>query len=137
MRFMIIIKATPGSEAGQMPGLEMLEVMSKYHQQLAAAGVLVDASGLHPSSKGWRVMYQGSQRSVIDGPFAETKELIAGYTTVQVRSETEAREWALKFPNPSLEGGSAQIEIRRLFELDELEPCEAVESFRRLPGINR
>jgi hypothetical protein len=121
MRYMIIVKATAGSEAGVLPKPELFELMGQYHQQLAAAGVLLDAAGLHPSDQGWRVEYRGELRNMVDGPFAETKELIAGYTTIEVNSEAEAREWALRFPNPAAEGGAAQIEVRRIFEAEELE----------------
>jgi hypothetical protein len=101
MRYMIIVKATRDSEAGVMPTEEMLSCMVDYHEQLAKAGVLVDASGLQATSKGWRVEFRGDHRSVVDGPFAETKELIAGYTIIRVNSEAEAREWTRKFPQVS------------------------------------
>ena len=100
MRYMIIVRATPDSEAGVMPEESLLAAMATYHEALAKAGVLLDASGLQPSSKGWRVEYEGGQRKVVDGPFAETKELIAGYTMIQVRSREEAMQWALRFPEP-------------------------------------
>jgi hypothetical protein len=134
MRYMIIVKATKGSEAGQMPTAELFERMGRFHQQLADAGVLIDAAGLQPSNKGWRVEYRGEERSVVDGPFAETKELIAGYTTIRVSSEAEAREWALGFPNPAAEGGAAQIEVRRLYGLEDFEPNAGLEIFRHIPG---
>jgi hypothetical protein len=120
---MIIVKATPDSEAGKFPdGPEMEKLMGSmaaYHEELAKAGALLDGSGLQPSSKGWRIRYSGNQRKVIDGPFAETKELIAGYTLIQVRSREEALEWARRFPNPVREGADAEIEVRQLYEMED------------------
>jgi len=130
MRFMIIIKATEDSEAGVMPSEKLFAEMAKYHEELQKAGVLLDASGLQPSSKGWRVKYSGSKRSMIDGPFAETKELIAGYTMIQVKSREEAMEWARRFPNPSVDGKEGEVEVRQLFELEDFGPSKAVERFR-------
>lgn len=137
MRFMIVVKATRDSEAGVMPTTEMFEKMGKYHEELAQAGVLVDASGLQATSKGWRVEYQGSHASVVDGPFAETKELIAGYTIIRVKTEAEAREWTRRFPNPTLDGADCHIEVRRMFELEDFAPNSAVETFRKIPGNGR
>lgn len=116
MRFMIIVKATPDTEAGIMPGEPLFAAMTEYHQELARAGVLLDANGLRPSSEGWRIRYGEGRRSVLDGPFAETKELIAGYTLIQVRSREEAMEWSRRFPNPHGETVHAEIEVRRLYE---------------------
>ena len=130
MRFIILVKATKDSEAGVMPSQELLAAMADYHEQLARAGVLLDGNGLHPSSKGWRIRYSGGQRTVIDGPFTETKELVAGYTIVQARSPEEALEWAKRMPNPHNEDG--EIEIRQLFELDDFSPGDAIERFREL-----
>jgi hypothetical protein len=115
---MIIVKATPQSEQGVFPPnmAELMHVMEVFHQELAQAGVLLDASGLKPSSQGWRIRYQGKERKVIDGPFTESKELIAGYTLIQVRSRDEALEWTRRFPNPVGEGLSAEIEVRPLYE---------------------
>src|ERR1700743_895627 len=93
-RFMIMVKANADSEAGKMPEEALIAAMATYHEELAKAGVLLDASGLQPTSKGWRIRYEGGRRTVIDGPFAETKELLAGYTLIQVRSREEAMEWA-------------------------------------------
>src|SRR5258706_9279148 len=104
MRFMIIVKATQDSEAGVMPGEQLLARMQKYHEELAKAGVLLDGSGLKPSSNGWRIKYAGDKRSVIDGPFAETKELVAGYTLIQVKSREEALAWTKRYPNPAVDG---------------------------------
>lgn len=132
MRFMIIVKATNDSEAGVMPDERMLSEMARYHEELHKAGVLLDASGLQASSKGWRVKYTGQKRTVVDGPFTESKELIAGYTLIQVKSREEAMEWARRFPNPSLDGKEGEIEVRQLFELDDFGPSEAVERFRKM-----
>src|SRR6185369_13279337 len=118
MRFMVIVKATTDSEAGRFPddSEKLFTAMAQYHEQLAKAGVLLDASGLQPSSKGWRVCYDGERRTVLDGPFTESKELIAGYTLIQVRSRAEALEWSRRFPNPVSEGKPAEIEVRQLYE---------------------
>lgn len=132
MRFMIIIKASPDSEAGAMPEESMLQAMADYHETLVRAGVLLDASGLQPSSQGARIQYNGDARTVIDGPFTETKELIAGYTLIQVKSKAEAVEWARRMPNPYGPAGTGHIELRRLYELDELPQGRAVEQFRRM-----
>jgi hypothetical protein len=115
-----------------MPDEKMLATMAKYHEELQKAGVLLDASGLQASSKGWRVKYSGEKRSVIDGPFTEAKELIAGYTLIQVKSREEAMEWARRFPNPALEGKDGEIEVRQMFELEDFGPSEAVERFRKM-----
>jgi hypothetical protein len=128
MRFMIIVKATKDSEAGVMPEESMFAAMATYHEELARAGVLLDANGLQPTSKGFRIRYEGTKRRVIDGPFAETKELIAGYTIIQVKSREEAVEWARRFPNPHDEDG--EIEIRQLFELEDFIQGEAIKRFR-------
>lgn len=114
MRFMIIVKATAESEAGKMPSHELLAAMGKYNEELAKAGVLLAGEGLHPSSKGARVRFSGASRTVYDGPFAETKELIAGFWLIDVRSKEEAIEWVKRCPNP-MESDS-EIEIRQVFE---------------------
>ena len=132
MRFMIVVKATRDSEAGVMPDEKALSDMAKYHEELQRAGVLLDASGLQATSKGWRIKYAGQKRTVVDGPFAEAKELIAGYTIIQVKSKEEAMEWARRFPNPSLDGKEGEIEVRQLFELDDFGPSQAVERFRKM-----
>src|SRR5512143_1429376 len=132
MRFMIIVKATVDSEAGVMPEESLLAEMAAYHEELAKAGAVLDASGLQPSSKGWRIRYSGGKRTVIDGPFTEAKELIAGYTLIQVKSREEALEWTRRFPNPVGEGADAEIEVRQLFELEDFEPSAAVDRFRDL-----
>ena len=132
MRFMIIVKASKDMEAGVMPEEKLLTEMTKYHEELAQAGLLLDASGLKPSSSGWRIQYSGSKRSVIDGPFAETREIIAGYTLIQAKSREEAMEWTKRFPNPAVDGKDGEIEVRQLFELEDFGLSEAVENFRKL-----
>lgn len=117
MRFMLIIKATPESEAGKMPSTELLEAMGKFNEELVNAGVLLAGEGLHPSSRGARVHFSGNKRTVIDGPFSETKELIAGFWLIQVKSLDEAIEWVKRCPNP-MESDS-DIEIRRVFEMED------------------
>src|SRR5262245_836681 len=116
MRFMIIVKATNDTEAGVLPDEKIMAKMAQYHEELAQAGALLDATGLKPSSKGWKVTYSGDRRTVIDGPFTEAKELIAGYTLIQVKSREEAMEWVRRFPNPALDGKQGEIEVRQLFE---------------------
>jgi len=132
MRFMIIVKASKDSEVGVMPEEKLIAEMAQYHEELAKAGALLDGSGLQPSSKGWRIQYSGQNRSFVDGPFAETKELIAGYTLIQVKSREEAIEWTKRFPNPGGEGKEAQIEVRQLFELEDFGPSDAVDRFREI-----
>jgi hypothetical protein len=117
MRVMVLIKATEQSEAGEMPSQEMLEQMMAYNEEIVKAGVLIGGDGLHPSSKGVRVAFSGSDRKVIDGPFAETKELLAGYWVWQVKSLEEAIEWVKRIPNPT--GESSVVEIRPVFEIDD------------------
>ncbi|MGC3873950.1 YciI family protein [Halomonas sp. GXIMD04776] len=136
MRYMIIVKATQDSEAGVMPGEDLLARMAAYHEELAKAGVLLDGSGLLPSSTGWRVRYDGDKRTLIDGPFTESMELITGYTLIQVRSREEAAEWVRRFPNPAIDGGEAEIEVRRLFELEDFGESEAVDRFQTLDNRN-
>ncbi|HTO50190.1 MAG TPA: YciI family protein [Burkholderiales bacterium] len=132
MRFMIIVKASRDSEAGVMPEEKLIAQMAGFHEELAKAGVLLDASGLQASAKGWRIRYSGSKRTVIDGPFTETKELIAGYTMINVKSRQEALDWTKRFPNPAGEGQDAEIEVRQLFELEDFGPSEAVDRFREM-----
>ena len=132
MRFMIIVKASQDSEASVMPDESLIARMAEYHEELVKAGALLDASGLQPSSKGWRVEYEGEARTLVDGPFTETKELIAGYTLIQVKSRAEAKEWARRFPNPAGNGKRAEIEVRQLFELEDFAPSAAIERFRDL-----
>ena len=130
MRFMIIVKANADSEAGVMPAEALLHEMASFHDELAKAGVLLDGAGLKPSSAGWRIRYRDGKRSVIDGPFAETKELIAGYTLIQVRSRDEAMEWARRFPAPMGPLADAEIEVRPLFELEDFAPSPSIERLR-------
>jgi hypothetical protein len=108
MRFMILVKATAESEAGALPNESLLNVMAAYHEELAKAGVLVDADGLQPTSRGWRIEWSGGRKIVTDGPFAETKELIAGYTIINVASREEAIAWAGRYPNPALGDGAIE-----------------------------
>lgn len=117
MRFMIIVKASPESEAGKMPSEKLLADMGKFNEELVKAGVMLAGEGLHPSSKGARVQFSGSKRTVVDGPFAETKELIAGFWLIQVKSKEEAIEWVKRCPNP-MESDS-EIEIRQVFEAED------------------
>jgi len=132
MRFMIIVKGNAESEAGVMPEQRVFDAMADYHEALKTAGALLDASGLQPSAKGWRIKYSGGKRSVVDSPFAETKELVAGYTLIQVKSREEALEWARRFPNPGNVDG--EIEVRQLYDLEDFQPSEAVARFRDIIG---
>jgi len=131
MRFMMIVKANKASEAGVLPDEKLIAAMTKYNQELAKAGMLIDLAGLQPSSKGARIKFSGEKRTVIDGPFAETKELIAGYWVIQAKSKEEAVEWAKRAPNPHGEG-EAEIELRQLFELEDFGPSDAIEKAREL-----
>jgi hypothetical protein len=117
MRFMVIVKATKASEAGEMPSEELLAAMTAYNEELVKAGVMLAGEGLHPSSKGVRVRFSGRERTVIDGPFAETKELIAGFWLLQTKSLDEVIEWVKRCPNPHQE--VTEIEIRQVFETDD------------------
>jgi hypothetical protein len=132
---MILVKATEQSEAGEMPPEELFDAMAAYHEELAKAGVLLDASGLKPSSTAWRVRWSKGAQSVVDGPFSESKELVAGYTLIQTKTRAEAEEWVRRFPNPAGRY-DGEIEVRELFELDDFEPSPAIERFRdlALPG---
>jgi hypothetical protein len=116
MRFMMLIKATQDSEAGVLPSRELVAAMGDFNEEMAKAGVLLAGEGLHPSAKGARVQFSGGKRTVIDGPFAETKELIAGFWLIEVLSKEEAIEWAKRVPDPMGEGKEAEIEIRQVFE---------------------
>jgi hypothetical protein len=117
MRFMVMVKATDESEAGVLPSQELLAAMGAYNEQLVKAGVMLAGEGLHPSSKGARVSFSGDKRSVIDGPFAETKELVAGFWIIQVKSLEEAIEWVKRCPNPMQ--SESEIEIRQIFEAED------------------
>ena len=127
MRFMMIVKATKDSEAGVMPSNELISAMTKYNEQLVNAGAMIDGAGLQASSKGARIRFNGSQRTVIDGPFAETKELISGYWIIQVKSREEAIEWAKR--TPFQEG---ELELRQFFEMEDFAPSEAIEEAKAL-----
>src|SRR5216110_677823 len=116
-RFMLIVKASKDSEAGVMPSTELLDAMGKYNEEMAKAGVMLAGEGLQPSSKGARVRFSGDKRTVIDGPFAETKELVAGFWLLQVKSKEEAIEWIKRCPNPF--PGESEIEIRQVFEAED------------------
>ncbi|GAA0218792.1 YciI family protein [Saccharothrix mutabilis subsp. mutabilis] len=119
MRFMVIVKATADSEAGVMPSEEMISEMTAFNEELVKSGVMLAGEGLHPSSKGARVYFDGDQRTVVDGPFAETKELIAGFWLLEVKSLEEAVEWVKRVPNPT--GEQSQIEIRQVFSPEDFE----------------
>jgi hypothetical protein len=130
MRFIVFVKATKDSEAGRMPSEEMLSAMAKYNEELVKAGIMLDGNGLQPSSKGARVHFSGPKRTVTDGPFAETKELVAGYWLWQCKSLAEAIEWVKRCPNPMME--DSDIEIRQVFELEDFGESPAVEQHRKL-----
>ena len=118
MRFMVMVKATKNSEVGALPSQQLLADMGKFNEELAKAGVLIAGEGLHPSSKGARVRFSGTKRTVVDGPFAETKELVAGFWLWQVKSKQEAIEWVKRCPHP-MPGEDAEIEIRQVFEAED------------------
>jgi len=132
MRFVMIVKASKDSEAGKMPSEELLSAMGKYNEELMKAGVLLDLSGLQPSSKGARIKFSGGKRTVVDGPFSESKELIAGYWIIEVKSREEAIEWAKRAPNPHGESQEGEIEIRQFFELEDFGPSEAIDRAREM-----
>lgn len=133
MKFMILVKATKDSEAGKMPPDSLIAEMVGFHEEMAKAGILVDGSGLRDSRHGWRIKYgKGGKRTVVDGPFTETKELVAGYTIIDVKSREEAMAWTKRFPNPSIDGGEGEIEVRPYFELDDFGDTPAVRKAREL-----
>jgi hypothetical protein len=136
MRFMIIVKATEDTEAGRFPPeaekQQLFACMAAFHEELQRAGALLGGSGLKPSSAGWRVQYSAGKTVVTDGPFAETKELIAGYTLIQCKSREEALEWSRRFPNPAGEGKPAQIEVRQLYELEDFGLGDAADRLREM-----
>ena len=132
MKFMILVKATRDSEAGKMPPESLFAEMAKYHEELQKAGMLLDASGLKPSNKGWRINYDGKKRAFVDGPFAETKELVAGYTIIQAKSREEAIEWTKRYPNPAVDGVKAQIEVREFYELEDFAQSKEVKRFEKI-----
>lgn len=139
MRFMLIVKSNPQFEAETQvdPDPAVLHAMTVYHEELARAGVLLDGTGLHPSRKGWRVVYGADATRIVDGPFAEAKELIAGYTLIQVRSREEALEWSRRFPNPVGEGRPAVVEVRQLIEMDEFTPGPDIDRMRAIDGLGK
>ena len=130
MRFMILVKANKDTEAGVMPEEGLIAEMAAYHEELAKAGALLEASGLQPTSKGARIKYSGGRRTLVDGPFTESKELVAGYTVIKVKSREEAMDWAMRFPAPFGEGAEGEIEIRPLFEIEDFGSSESMERFR-------
>ena len=139
MRFMIIVKSCDEFEAETSPAPDeaLMAEMVRYHEELAQAGVLLDGSGLHPSRKGWRVQYSADgKKRVVDGPFAESKELIAGYTLIQVRSREEAMEWSRRFPNPAGAGKEAVIELRQLYEMEDFPPSEPLADINKLDAMH-
>jgi hypothetical protein len=130
MRFMVIVKASKDSEAGKMPSEELLGAMAKFNEEMVKAGIMLDGAGLKPSSQGARIRFSGNKRTVIDGPFAETKELIAGYWIIQVKNRAEAIEWMKRCPNPHQE--DCEIEIRQFFEMEDFGDSPAVEHHKAL-----
>ncbi|KQT08984.1 YciI family protein [Ramlibacter sp. Leaf400] len=136
MRFMIMVRANADTEAGSFPPDvdQLMADMATFYEELAQAGALLDANGLQPSSQGFRIQWDGGRQKVIDGPYAESKELIAGYTLIQVRSREEALEWARRFPNPMGEGRRGEIEVRPLYEMEHFEQkgIHGAERFRKL-----
>jgi hypothetical protein len=133
MKFMMIVKANKDSEAGVMPDEKLISAMTRYNEELSKAGVLLDLSGLQPSSKGARIKFSpGGKRAVIEGPFTQTDGLIAGYWLIQVKSKEEAIEWAKRAPAPHGESAESEIELRQLFELDDFAPSQAIDDARKL-----
>ncbi len=124
MRFMVIVKASKDSEAGVMPSQELLIAMGKFNEEMVKAGIMLAGDGLQSSAKGARIKFEGDKRTVVDGPFAETKELVAGFWMIQVKSLAEAIEWMKRCPNPHNDGG--ELEIRQVFELSDFEPGEGI-----------
>lgn len=135
MRFMMIVKSQKDWEAGVMPSEELMAAMNKYNEELIKAGVLLDVAGLRPSSEGVRVRFSPGKRTVIDGPFTESKELVGGYWILQVKSLEEAIEWAKRAPFPFGEEQDAEIEIRSFLEVDDFAPSEAAERARELGTV--
>ncbi|HYI95757.1 MAG TPA: YciI family protein [Bryobacteraceae bacterium] len=139
MRFMVLVKASKDSEAGVMPSKELLTAMGQFNEEMVKAGVMLAGEGLHPSSKGARIRFSGDKKTVIDGPFSETKELVAGYWMIEVKSKEEAIEWMRRCPNPT--GDEGEIEIRQVFEAsdfgDALPPEEAAREDRLREEMQR
>jgi hypothetical protein len=132
VRFMMIVKANKDSEAGKMPSEELLAAMAKYNEELVNAGILVDLAGLQSSAKGFRVRFTGGKAAVIDGPFAETRELVAGYWIINVKSRQEAVEWAKRVPPPHGPGEECEIEVRQFFEMEDFAPSKAVDHHKEV-----
>ena len=132
MRFMMIVKASKDSEAGKMPSEELLAAMAKYNEELVNAGILVDLAGLQSSAKGFRVRFADGKPTVIDGPFAETKELVAGYWIINVKSRQEAIDWARRIPAPHGANEECEIEVRQFFELEDFAPSKAVDHHKEV-----
>ena len=131
MKFIILVKATRDSEASRMPPESLLAEMGGFHEEMAKAGILVDGNGLKPTSQGWRIRYgKGGKRTVVDGPFTETKELVAGYTIIDVKSREEALAWTKRFPNPAIDGNEGEIEVRPFFALEDFGESAAVERMK-------
>src|SRR5687767_15425790 len=130
---MILVKATKDSEAGKMPPDSLISEMVGFHEEMAKAGVLVDGSGLRASSHGWRIKYgKDGKRTFVDGPFTEAKELVAGYTIINVKSREEAIAWTKRFPNPSIDGGEGEIEVRQYFELEDFGESASIDKARKI-----
>ena len=129
---MMIVKANKDSEAGKMPSEELLAAMAKYNEELVNAGILVDLAGLQSSAKGFRVRFTGGKAAVIDGPFAETRELVAGYWIINVKSRQEAVEWAKRVPPPHGPGEECEIEVRQFFEMEDFAPSKAVDHHKEV-----
>jgi hypothetical protein len=134
MRFMMMVKASAATEAGNLPDETLIAAMTAYHEELAKAGVLLDAAGLRPTARGWRVRYAEGRRLLVEGPFAQGSDLVAGYTLIQVRDREEAMEWSRRFPAPHGALADGQIEVRQLYEVDDFGPNEAMARFRHLTG---
>ncbi|HYD57664.1 MAG TPA: YciI family protein [Burkholderiales bacterium] len=133
MKFLVLVKATKDSEAGVMPTEKLMQEMIGFHEEMAKAGVLVDGSGLRPSKAGWRIRFgKDGRKSFVDGPFAETKELVAGYTIIDVKSREEALAWTKRYPNPAVDGGEGEIEVRPYYELEDFAEGPAIEKARQI-----
>lgn len=132
MRVMVLVPADANSEAGVMPDTDLLEKMGRFNEELVKAGVMLAGEGLHPTSKAARVRFENGKRTVIDGPFTESKELVAGYTIIDVKSREEALAWSKRFPNPSIDGGEGEIEVRQYFDLEDFGESPSVEKARKI-----
>jgi hypothetical protein len=132
MRFLMMVKASRSSEAGEMPDEKMIATMMKYNEELQKAGILIDLAGLQPSIAGARIKFSDGKSTVVEGPFADPEGLVAGYWLIRVNSKAEAIEWAQRCPPPHGAGVDAEIELRQLFELNDFDPSEAIDAARRL-----